>query len=180
MEHKILITGTMGAGKTTAIGQISEIPPISTDVENSRRDDFDKPTTTAAFDYGELDLGEGEVLRIYGTPGQERFSFMWPVLARGAIGIIYLIDCSRPEPLADLENFIDAFGSTADNVASVVALNRIPEDQPLAVETFQALLESRGLPWPAMSADVRRREDVLDVLEILLSLGEAQTASMEA
>lgn len=174
MEHKILITGPMGAGKTTAIGQISEVDPVKTDVTNTQRDECDKETTTAAFDYGEVDLGDGEILRLYGTPGQTRFSFMWPLLARGALGVVYLVDCSRPEPLVDLATYLDAFGAAAVEIPSVIAINKIPDDEPMAVETFQAYLEHRALPWPVVHTDVRDREQVLDLLEILFSLTEAE------
>lgn len=173
MEYKILITGTMGAGKTTAIGQVSEIPPVLTDVANTRRDQSDKATTTAAFDYGELDIGEGDTLRLYGTPGQERFSFMWQVLARGALGVIYLMDCSREEPLADLGGFIEGLGETARQLPSVVALNKLsPEDEVQLAEVFQDYLELDGLDWPVVPADVRDREQVLDAFELLLSMSE--------
>ena len=83
-EYKILITGTMGAGKTTAIAAISEVPPIMTDVQNNDTSNS-KLTTTVGLDYGELSLDGGDKLRIYGTPGQERFAFMWKVLAKGAL-----------------------------------------------------------------------------------------------
>ena len=67
-EHKILFTGTMGAGKTTAIAAVSEIPPMRTDVRNTD-DSVSKATTTVGLDYGELTLDNGEKLRLYGTPG---------------------------------------------------------------------------------------------------------------
>ena len=164
----------MGVGKTTAIGQVSDVPPVFTDVANTRRSEEDKATTTAAFDYGEIKLGESEVLRLYGTPGQRRFEFMWPVLARGALGIIYLIDCGREKPLDDLDAFINAFGSAAATLPSVVALNKIPAASEPPTEIFQGYLEQRGINWPVLPTDVREREEVLAVLEILLSIIEAQ------
>lgn len=174
MEYKILITGTMGAGKTTAIEHISDEPPVLTDVTNTRPSESAKATTTAAFDYGELDIGEGDVLRIYGTPGQERFSFMWPVLARGAIGIIYLVDQSQPAPLSDLARFLDGFGRMSMEIPSVIALNKTPSGEEAGVESVQDYLEERGLPWPAVAVDAREREDMIGVLDMILSLNEAQ------
>lgn len=172
-EHKIVITGTMGVGKTTAIRQISDHPPLLTDVANTRRDESNKDTTTAAFDFGELDLGEGEVLRIYGTPGQERFDFMWPIIARGALGIVFLLDLSRADPVADLERYLGAFGSAVGQVPSVLALNKLDAVDTAPVPLFQQYLEARGLNWPIVPTDVRERERVLDLMEILLSLNEA-------
>jgi len=174
MEHKILITGTVGAGKTTAIRQISGIAPVLTDVTNTATHESSKPTTTAAFDYGEVDLGDGDVLRIYGSPGQERFSFMWPVLAQGALGLVYLVDCSRDEPLTDLSVFIDMFGPQYWSIPSVVALNKLPEREADTSATFQDYLECRGLGWPVVEIDARDQAQVLDVLDLLLSQSEAQ------
>src|SRR5262249_54374958 len=94
-EHKILFTGSMGAGKTAAIGAVSEIEPVTTDVLNSMRDGVSKATTTVGLDYGEITLDGGEKLRLYGTPGQERFSAMWDILSAGALGVVILIDHSR-------------------------------------------------------------------------------------
>lgn len=179
MEHKILFTGTMGVGKTTAIAQISTTPPISTDVANTRRDENTKATTTAAFDYGEIDLGDGEFLRLYGTPGQERFRFMWPVLARGALGVVYLVDCTREDPLSDLELFIDAFGQSATDLPSVVALNKIPSEPNSPVKLFQEYLEDNGMDWPVVSGDVRQQDYVLYIIEILLSLIEVKALEMD-
>lgn len=174
-EHKIVITGTMGVGKTTAIRQISDAPPVLTDVTNTRRADSDKDTTTAAFDFGELDLGEGEVLRIYGTPGQERFDFMWPIIARGALGIIFLLDLTRSDPVADLDRYLRAFGQSIGAAPSILALNKLDDGASAPLSLFHDYLDSQGLQWPVMATDVREREQVLDLVEILLSLNEAAT-----
>jgi hypothetical protein len=97
-EYKLIFTGTMGAGKTTAITSISEIPPVSTDVQRSEAGDDAKLTTTAALDYGEVTLPRGDMLRLYGTPGQARFDFMWRILSEGALGVVVLVDNRRPDP----------------------------------------------------------------------------------
>ena len=88
-EYKILFTGSVGAGKTTAIGQISDVPPLVTDVRNTDRS-VDKPLTTVGLDYGEFALDTGDRVRLFGTPGQSRFDFMWQILARNALGLVIL------------------------------------------------------------------------------------------
>lgn len=173
MEYKILITGTMGAGKTTAIQQVSDSPTVMTDVHNTRLDEAAKPTTTAAFDFGELDLGDGDCLRIYGTPGQERFSFMWPILARGAIGIIYLVDATRESPIDDLESFITAFGASSGQIPSVVGLNKCSEEHSYLTDAIQDYLANRGLLFPVLMTDARERDRMLELFEIIISLNEA-------
>ena len=122
MDHcKIVFTGPMGAGKTTAIGMLSEMPPISTETHSS---ESDKAGTTAAFDYGEYRLADGTLVRLFGTPGQLRFDFMWEVLAQGAIGIVILLDDRRPDPVADALNFLSEFPMQAAIGATVVGLGR--------------------------------------------------------
>jgi len=74
-EYKILFTGTMGAGKTTAIGQVTEIPPVITDVMNSDSS-LAKARTTVGLDFGVLSLESGDRIRLFGTPGQARFDFL--------------------------------------------------------------------------------------------------------
>jgi signal recognition particle receptor subunit beta len=99
----------MGAGKTTAISAVSGIKMVKTEAANTDRALFNKATTTVGFDYGEVGLDGGHVLRLYGTPGQERFSFLWKIVARGAIGVIILVDNSRPDPFQDLALYLDNF-----------------------------------------------------------------------
>src|SRR5262245_30126910 len=81
-ELKIVFAGPMGAGKTTAICAISDVPPVSTEVRNTDQRVCAKEATTVALDFGQLRLEDGTVVMLYGTPGQERFSFMWDILCR--------------------------------------------------------------------------------------------------
>ena len=172
-DLKLVFAGSMGAGKTTAIRAISEIEPICTDVKNSDRTEFDKEETTVAMDYGELTLPSGEKLGLYGTPGQLRFDFMWQIVATGALGIVVLVDNSRSDPLADLQRYLAAFRGHAESGAVVIAIGRM-ETHPIPTLTeYSVQLEKLRLLVPIMPADVRRREDVLDVLEVLFHQIEA-------
>src|SRR5262245_56631552 len=112
----------MGAGKTTAIRSISEIAPISTDVGSAEAVDAEKTTTTAAMDYGEVRLPSGDLLRLYGTPGQQRFSHMWEILREGALGVILLVDNRRPDPVADLCEYLEVFRETVKQSRAVVGV----------------------------------------------------------
>lgn len=82
-NHKIIFTGPVGAGKTTAITSISDVPTLRTDEIASDMTKNRKSETTVAMDYGILNLGNGERVHLYGTPGQERFNFMWDILTEG-------------------------------------------------------------------------------------------------
>lgn len=166
-EIKLLFAGPMGAGKTTAIRSISEIEPISTEVENTDFDESNKAETTVAMDYGELTLDTGLKLRLYGSPGQRRFEFMWPLLAEGALGVIVLLDNSRPDPLGDLSDFLAAFGNQIGAGRVVVAVGRMDSHPQPSLDEYINAVASRGQFLPVVDADVRRRDDVIGVLDVL-------------
>ena len=179
-ELKLLFAGAMGAGKTTAIRAISEIAPITTEAANGDRAECDKDETTVAMDYGEITLATGEKLRLYGTPGQARFQFMWPILATGALGVVILIDNSRPDPLADLALYLDAFRALADSGAVVVGVGHMDCCPRPSLEAYAERLAALDVVVPVMPADARRRDDVLEMLAILLQQIEATSAYDEA
>jgi signal recognition particle receptor subunit beta len=172
-EHKLIFAGSMGAGKTTAIAAISEVPPIRTDVHNTDLAAHAKATTTTAMDYGEVTLEGGDKLRLYGTPGQTRFDFMWRILADGAIGVVLLVDNSRPDPVADLQTYLDAFRETVSSSRAVIGVGRTETHVEPGMEAYYALAAASGVAVPILSVDVRRREDVLMLLNVLFSQIEA-------
>lgn len=171
-EHKILFTGTMGAGKTTAIAAVSEEPPIVTDVINNDRS-VDKALTTVGFDYGVLSMDNGDRIRLYGTPGQERFRFVWPVIAKGALGLIILLDNSRPDPLADLVVYLDGFSSELATMPCVVGMGRLESHPVPDVNAVAQVLERHHHVFPILPVDVRQRDDVVLLIDVLLSQLEA-------
>jgi signal recognition particle receptor subunit beta len=177
IEHKILFTGTTGAGKTTAIGVVSEVPPIRTDVRNTDPN-VSKALTTAGLDYGELTLDNGEKLRLYGTPGQKRFDFMWKVLSRGALGLIILIDNSGPDPLAELDIYLTGFAQLISDAGCVVAVGRTDTHPKPDMEAYAKHLESRDVLCPVLKTDVRQPVEVIQLLELLLLQLETKTGAL--
>lgn len=174
-EHKIILTGTMGAGKTTAIAAVSETPPIVTDVVNNDRS-VDKAQTTVGFDYGQLTLDNGDRIRLFGTPGQERFRFVWQALSSGALGLIILTDNSRPDPLADLRVYLDGFATELSTLPCVVGVGRLESHPHPDLQAYADVLEKAGHVFPVLPVDVRQREDVLLLMDVLLSQLEADLA----
>lgn len=171
-EYKLLITGTMGAGKTTAIRAISDITPIVTDVVNHDTS-VDKARTTVGLDYGMLVLDNGDRIRLFGTPGQARFDFLWKILARRALGLVILVDNSRPDPLADLTMFLEGFASSLETLPCVIGVGRLATHPATTIDDYADLLERRGVVYPILSVDVRERADVVALIDTLLGQIEA-------
>jgi signal recognition particle receptor subunit beta len=172
-EYKILLTGTTGAGKTTAIAALSEIAPVRTDVKNTDST-FAKATTTVGLDYGELTLDNGDKLRLYGTPGQERFGFMWGILAQGALGLVILIDNTRPDPLADLALYIKGFNGLIHEAACVVGVGRMDTHGSPDLGAYAEALYKAGVLCPLVPVDVREPAQVLMLMDLLLTQFESK------
>ena len=101
-NHKIIFSGPVGAGKTTAITALSDEPPIETEALASDHTRLIKEKTTVAMDYGVLKLDGSERIHLYCTPGQERFEFIWKILSDSALGVDHLINNSRKETMVDM------------------------------------------------------------------------------
>ncbi len=172
-EFKILISGTMGAGKTTAIAAISETPPVKTEVKNTDTA-VDKATTTVGLDYGELTLDNGDKLRLFGTPGQLRFAHLWKVLAQGALGLVILVDNSRPDPLQDLSTYLAHFEGLIRDAACVVGVGRLDTHPAPDLDAYARHLEHHGVVCPLLPVDVRERGQVVMLLDVLLTQLESK------
>lgn len=174
INYKFLVTGTVGAGKTTLISAVSEIPVIATDVKNTDVN-VDKKLTTVAFDFGQITVSDRECLRLYGTPGQERFSFMWKVLADGAMGVIILIDHSRPDPISDLKIYLDNFADLIAKTGSVISVGRYNEANKPSLDDFADVVATYNIVAPVIASDVRKKKEVLKIFDLLLTQLECRT-----
>jgi small GTP-binding protein len=163
---KIVVTGPFAAGKTTLIRTISEITVLSTERGITDETRSRKAETTVAMDFGRITIDRDLVLYLFGTPGQERFDFMWEILGEGMLGYVLLVDASRPETMAEAQNILDAFRRMA-RVPFVVALNRPEERGAVGEDTVRASL---GLPQhvPVVACDATDKDSVKNVLLALL------------
>jgi signal recognition particle receptor subunit beta len=167
---KIVIAGGFGAGKTTFVGASSEIAALSTEAAMTDLsvgiDDLSavrgKSTTTVALDFGRRTIDEGMVLYVFGTPGQDRFWFMWDDIARGAAGAIVLVDTRR---IADGFAAIDFFEDR--RVPFVVAINLFDDAPRHPLESVRDAL-ALGADVPLVACDARDGRSVVPVMVTLV------------
>ncbi|MBT2876582.1 ATP/GTP-binding protein [Streptomyces albidoflavus] len=167
---KVVIVGGFGVGKTTMVGSVSEIRPLTTEetmtqagvgVDDNRVVES-KTATTVAMDFGRISITDQLVLYLFGTPGQERFWFLWNGLFEGALGAVVLVDTRRLEVSFDVIGRLEERG-----VPFVVAINSFPEAPRHNLDDLRRALD---LPdhVPIFDCDARYRESSRDALMTLM------------
>jgi uncharacterized protein len=167
-QYKIIFTGPVGAGKTTAIHSISDVPPIKTDASASDMTKARKAGTTVAMDYGIMNLDDGEKIHLYGTPGQERFDFMWDILVTGGIGLVLLLDNTRADPFKDMRFFLDAFKKFISETNVAIGITQMDISNKPTIADYHAQLQVSDLKPPIFAVDARVKNDVSLLVQSLL------------
>src|SRR3954469_9160288 len=163
---KIVVTGPFSAGKTTLIRTISEITVLSTEKDITDETASRKSETTVAMDFGRITIDRDLVLYLFGTPGQERFDFMWEILGEGMLGYVVLVDAEREDSLQEAAGILGAFRRMA-RVPYVVALNRsagVDQDDERRIRELLDLRPDVAL----LPCDATDKESVKAVLLALL------------
>jgi small GTP-binding protein len=163
---KIVVTGPFAAGKTTLIRTISEITVLSTEKDITDETKSRKSETTVAMDFGRITIDHDLILYLFGTPGQDRFDFMWEILGEGMLGYVVLLDANRPESLEEAVGILAAFRKMA-KVPFVVALNRAENLDPDVEGRVRAAL-ALDSAVPVVACDATDKESVKNVLLALL------------
>ncbi len=162
-----MVAGHFGAGKTTFIKTLSQIETLNTEKKTTLAEEkAKKSTTTVAMDYGEIEV-DGKKIHIFGIPGQERFSFMWPILARNTVGFIYLLDSTDDSRWYEVFKQIAMFRKISPDAPFIFAANK--QDLPEAMD-IEEIRQKLKLPEkfeivPVVAFD---REQVMNVLNKLL------------
>lgn len=169
-QHKIVFAGSMGAGKSTAIQTISNIDVLTTEAINTDLQAHQKTLTTVGIDYGELTLEDGIVVGLYGTPGQERFNFIWNVITQGSIGTILFIDHSSNDPIQQLEYYLDYFKEKSSNI--VIGVTHVDQKSTHNTSIYQEWLNTLDTSLATFFIDARNKEDVLLLIDTLITQTE--------
>lgn len=175
---RVVITGPVGAGKSTFIRTISEIDVVDTDRAATDETASVKPTTTVAMDFGRLTLGDDMWLHLYGTPGQARFDFMWDLLIQRAHGYILLLPAHLPKVFREARA-IKLFMQQRVKIPMVVGVTHGDHPEAWDLEDIRWMLDDDGQnSYPYRAIDPRDPSSVAESLLIMVEQLAEQAAAV--
>lgn len=172
-ELKIVVAGNVGAGKSTSIRTISEIPVVCTETKATESDALHrKATTTTAMDYGMAHIANTK-LHLYGAPGQRRFDFMGDILCKGAGGMVVMIDNGCHDPLLEIDYYLNQYGRFLKKHPGVIAITHFDDTHSrTSLLDYHLYILKSGFTCPVMLLDARNKHEVHKVLlKLLFQIG---------
>ncbi len=167
-DSKIIFAGPVGSGKTTAISTLSDEPPVCTNQSATDMTKTRKSKTTVAMDYGTMTLDAKEKIHLYGTPGQERFNFMWDILTTNGLGLILLLDNTRRDPLNDMAFFVESFKDYINETSISIGITQTDIAPLLTMDRYQQKLKQLGFKSAIFEVDARSFNDMSQLVQALL------------
>ena len=152
---------------------------MNTDVHNSDTS-VAKERTTVRLDFGQFTLNNGDRIRLFGTPGLHRFNLLWKILSKGALGLIILADNSRPDPLADMSVYLNRFSEQLDTLPCAIGVGRLDTHPHPSLDHFANLLAEKNRIFPVIGVDVRRKDDVILLIDTLLMQLESGISGVQS
>jgi len=167
---KLLFVGPVGSGKTTAIRAISDTAPVSSERPWMDARPGGKVTTTVALDYSTIQLSPNETLHVYGLPGQDYLDFMGPIVGRGALGAVLLLDASSSSLSDDCCAVVESLARIDPNLKFVIGISKTDITPTFSMATMHALTRRMSLFVPIFSIDPRDPTQVRQLVRALLLL----------
>lgn len=167
-SYKVIFTGPVGAGKTSAVKTVTDHHPVLTDAIASDITSQRKPTTTVAMDYGVLRLDDTKQVHVYGTPGQDRFDFMRDILIKGGNGLIILLDNSRNNPYRDLKYYAAAFSNFIRQGNTIIGITHSDKPGPVSIDAYRQWAIDLNITSHVFPVDARNKQDMLFLIAKVL------------
>lgn len=168
--YKLIIAGPVGVGKTHAIQALSDKDIITTEELSSDEVKYIKKTTTVAMDFGVMKLDHGDTIRVYGTPGQKRFDFMWEILSENALGLVLLLNAEDEDPVKDLEYYTQKFMPLIQGSSMVVGITHAENIQWDLHQRLSDYLILQGITPNVAIVDARNRGQMRQLVSSLIHM----------
>ncbi len=165
---KLVLAGPVGAGKTSAIRAITDNDPISTEMPLSEGAMGDKTTTTVALDFSSTVLDDGTPLLVYGIPGQERFSFMRPIILRDAFGVAVIVNGADDDVTEQCRYWLKEIQDTDASLPMVIGITHTDLLPSFSIVPIREAVRNSGAMVPVFTFDARDREQSLHLMRALL------------